>query len=191
MEEKLKRGAYPSLAQLESDCKRLVVNAKNFNDKKSLIYDDAERLRKTASNWMVKHNPAYRIKGYSALPTPVPGEEDGTPSKPPPRPAVSTPKPAVKSAPAAKPPAPTPDTAERPRRAAAAASAQTTTPAPSKLRHSASVAPEAEVQGPGFEGKSFQQAQEQLVKEMIDYVDPAYVSLAHILVDEEPSLTLS
>ncbi|KAF2650142.1 Bromodomain-containing protein [Lophiostoma macrostomum CBS 122681] len=162
MEDKLKRGAYPSLAQVESDCKRLVNNAKVFNDKKSLVYEDAERLRKTASNWMVKHNPAYRIKGYSALPTPIPGEEDGTPSKPTPRPAVSTPKPAVA----------TPDTAERPRRAAAAAGAQAATPAPSKLRHTASVAPEADTHGPEFEGKNFQQAQEQLVKAMIDYVDP-------------------
>ena len=170
MEEKLKSGAYPSLAELESDCKRLVTNAKIFNDKKSTVYEDAERLRKTASNWMVKHNPAYRIKGYQAQPTPVPGEENGTPSKPMPRPAAPTPK--SKAA--------TPETAERPRRAAAAATAQAT-PAPSKLRQSASVAPEVDDDIPGFDGKSFQQAQEQLIRDMVDYVEPGYAFVLEFL----------
>lgn len=52
----------------------MVQNAKDFNDKKSLIFEDAERVRKGASNWFVKHNPAYNDKNYVARPTPVPGE---------------------------------------------------------------------------------------------------------------------
>lgn len=159
MEAKLRAGGYPSLAQVESDCKRLVNNAKAFNDKKSLIYEDAERLRKTASNWMVKHNPAYRREGYVAVATPIPGEDPIPPGRPIPR-VAATPRSGASSA------AATPDSTDRPRRAAAAA--QPTTPAPSRLRHS-------ETQKAGgskdFAGKTFQQAQEQLIREMIEYTD--------------------
>ncbi|KAF2729125.1 Bromodomain-containing protein [Polyplosphaeria fusca] len=160
MEDKLNRGGYPSLAVLESDCKRLVNNAKMYNDKKSIIYEDAERLRKTASNWMVKHNPAYRRDGYMAIATPIPGEEAVPPGRPIPRPAA-TPKSS----------AATPDTAERPRRAAAPAA--TNTPVPSKLRQS--TGPEQDDNqdndSPAFDGKSFQQAQDQIIRELIEYED--------------------
>ena len=50
----------------------MVQNAKHFNDRKSLIFADAERIRKTTSNFMVKHNPAYKDKLYTAQPTPLP-----------------------------------------------------------------------------------------------------------------------
>lgn len=159
LQNKLNSGGYTSLAQVESDCKRLVNNAKAYNDKKSIVYEDAERLRKTASNWMVKHNPAYRDGNYVAVATPIPGEDNSAPGKPIPR-IASTPR-------AAHTPVATPDTSERPRRAAAAA--QSATPAPSKLRHSASAAPEEDVDNPDYAGKSFQQAQEQIIKEIIDY----------------------
>ncbi|KAF2682770.1 hypothetical protein K458DRAFT_341608 [Lentithecium fluviatile CBS 122367] len=160
IEDKLNRGEYTSLAQVEGDQKRLVNNAKAYNDKKSIIYEDAERLRKTASNWMVKHNPAYRtVPNYQAVATPVPGEEPVPYGKPIPRIQPSTPRPSVS----------TPDSTERPRRAAAA---QSTTPAPSKLRHSASAVPEGADDSPGFKGKTFQQAQEQIIRELIEYVEP-------------------
>tara|TARA_R110002003_G_scaffold126_45_gene11806 strand:- start:8179 stop:8595 length:417 start_codon:yes stop_codon:yes gene_type:complete len=137
-----------------------VNNAKAYNDKRSIIYEDAERLRKTASNWMTKHNPAYRDGTYVAVATPIPGEDNSLPGKPIPR-IASTPRTVHSPA--------TPDTfAERPRRAAAA---QPNTPAPSKLRQSASAAREVE-DNPDFDGKTFQQAQEQIVKELIDYVEP-------------------
>ncbi|PSN63400.1 Bromodomain-domain-containing protein [Corynespora cassiicola Philippines] len=163
IENKLNRGEYSSLALVESDCKRLVNNAKSFNDKKSIIYEDAERLRKTASNWMVKHNPAYRTPGYQAVATPVPGEEATPPGRPIPRAAVSTPRTVAT-------PSPTTELADRPRRAAAAA--QPNTPVPSKLRQSASAAPTQASDAPGFEGKTFQQAQDQIIRELIEYVEP-------------------
>ncbi|KAH7563807.1 hypothetical protein BM1_00854 [Bipolaris maydis] len=159
IEKKLLNGEYSSLAQVESDCKRLVNNAKAYNDKKSVIYEDAERLRKTASNWMVKHNPAYRDGNYVAVATPIPGEDNSTPSKPSPR-VVSTPR--VPQTPI------THDTVERPRRAAAIAASST--PAPSKLRQSASAAPD-DNDGAEYTGKTFQQAQEQIVREIIEYED--------------------
>ncbi|KAI1567426.1 Transcription factor chromatin remodeling, contains bromodomain protein [Pyrenophora tritici-repentis] len=159
IETKLNNGEYSSLAQVESDCKRLVNNAKAYNDKKSIIYEDAERLRKTASNWMVKHNPAYRDGNYAAVATPIPGEDNSTPSRPPPR-VAATPR-TAKQTPAG------PDT-DRPRRAAAIAASAT--PAPSKLRLSASAAPDDD-ESADYAGKTFQQAQEQIVREIMDYED--------------------
>jgi hypothetical protein len=76
---------YPNLSALESDAKRMVLNAKHFNPKGTPLYDDAERVRKTASNFMTKHNPAYRDPHYVAIATPVPDDvfSDGY-SMPPP-----------------------------------------------------------------------------------------------------------
>jgi hypothetical protein len=73
-QEKLNRREYANLTAVESDAKRMVANAKQFNDKRSHIYEDAERVRKTASNFMTKHNPAYRDGSYIAQPTPIPEE---------------------------------------------------------------------------------------------------------------------
>jgi outer membrane biosynthesis protein TonB len=145
-----------------------------FNDKKSIIYEDAERLRKTASNWMVKNNPAYRIQGYTAIATPVPGEEAVPPGRPIPRPVVvATPKPVTTPKPAAtpKPKVPTPEvTSERSSRRTAVP--LPSTPAPSKLRQAASAVPERDRNTQDFNGKSFQQAQEKIIKDLLEYVEP-------------------
>lgn len=106
---------------------------------------------------MVKNNPAYRDGNYVAVATPIPGEDNSTPSKPSPR-VTSTPK--IPQTPT------TQDITERPRRAAAIAASAT--PAPSKLRQSASVAPD-EDDGDDYTGKTFQQAQEQIVREILEY----------------------
>lgn len=60
------------MEKLESDLKRLVQNAKEFNSTKSEVYEDAERIRKALSNFMPKHNPAYLDSAYRAYPTPLP-----------------------------------------------------------------------------------------------------------------------
>jgi hypothetical protein len=50
IEEKLKRHKYPNLTALEGDLKRMVSNAKSYNERSSLIFADAERIRKLLSN---------------------------------------------------------------------------------------------------------------------------------------------
>ncbi|KAJ5037443.1 uncharacterized protein L3040_007618 [Drepanopeziza brunnea f. sp. 'multigermtubi'] len=73
IEAKLKRHEFPNLTTLESYFKRMISNAKEYNTKDSEIYEDSERLRKALSNYMTKHNPAYKlIPGYSAFATPLP-----------------------------------------------------------------------------------------------------------------------
>lgn len=80
IEAKLKRREFANLTQLESYFKRMIANAKEYNQKGSEIYDDAERLRKALSNYMTKTNPAYKTPGYVAFPTPLPddGQADET-----------------------------------------------------------------------------------------------------------------
>lgn len=133
----------------------MVNNAKQFNDKNSAIYADAERVRKTASNFMTKNNPAYRTPGYSAVATPIPGEEaNGVPSSV------------------------TRQLSERPKRNAAVA--QIATPSiqatPSRTRKSERHPTPRQEQTPGqetdFRGKTFQEAQEALIQEFIHYADP-------------------
>ncbi|KAG9696916.1 Bromodomain-containing protein, partial [Aureobasidium melanogenum] len=73
VQDKLERHEYPTLSTVESDIKRMVANAKQYNDDKSTVYQDAER------------NPAYKDPNYIAIPTPIPGgDDDATASSAPP-----------------------------------------------------------------------------------------------------------
>jgi hypothetical protein len=76
IEAKLQAGAYPTVTTVESDVKRMIQNAKDFNMPKSEIFEDAERMRKLAYNYMKVNNPAYKMDPtYSSFPTPVPLEK--------------------------------------------------------------------------------------------------------------------
>nr|POE49522.1 isoform 6 of protein polybromo-1 [Quercus suber] len=73
IKQKVQNNAYPTLTTLESDLKRLVQNAKDYNAPKSDIYEDAERIRKLVYNFMKVHNPAYRQDpNYVSFPTAIP-----------------------------------------------------------------------------------------------------------------------
>ncbi len=72
IEQRLETFVYENLEALESDLKRMVQNAKDYNNSKSSIFEDAERIRKALSNFMPKHNPAYLREDYRAYPTPIP-----------------------------------------------------------------------------------------------------------------------
>ena len=75
IEVKLQRGEFPTLTSLEAYFKRMISNAKEFNERGSTVFEDAERLRKALSNYMTKTNPAYKTPGFACLPTPLPEEE--------------------------------------------------------------------------------------------------------------------
>ena len=78
IEAKLVRREFPTMTTLESYFKRLIQNAKEYNEKGSEIYDDAERLRKALSNFMNKNNPGYKLSnGYKVEPVAIPTELDG------------------------------------------------------------------------------------------------------------------
>lgn len=57
---------------MESDVKRMVTNAKAYNEKGSEIWTDAEKIRKHTVEFMRANNPAYRDPSYVPFPTPLP-----------------------------------------------------------------------------------------------------------------------
>ncbi len=138
----------------------MVNNAKSFNDKKSLIYEDAERVRKTASNFMTKHNPAYKDPSYIAVPTPLPTDK-----------ALPGPKSGAKEDGPAAP------GSERRRRAAAPSNSNPPRTQASRRRASRheSVASGQGSQPKEFQGKSFQEAQDQIITDLIQYKDERFV----------------
>lgn len=77
IERKLYRQEFANLSELESWLKRMVMNAKEYYHKSSVTFEDAERVRKATSNWMVKFNPAYKkVPNYAATPIPIPPDYD-------------------------------------------------------------------------------------------------------------------
>ena len=147
IENKLKRREFPTLTTLESLFKRMITNAKEYNEKGSEVYDDSERLRKVLSHFMNKNNPAYDIPGYVAFPTPLPGTTNDEGSE---KDADGEPDPEVESLPRRK--------ASRPsRQSGAQAPRSSITPSRSEIQYV----------GVGFNGLNFQQAQEKILEEII------------------------
>lgn len=73
IERKLHNQDFANLSELEGYFKRMVMNAKDFYNRNSDVYEDAERVRKALSNYMTKTNPAYKtVQGYSCQPAPLP-----------------------------------------------------------------------------------------------------------------------
>ena len=70
IEQRLHNRDFQNLTELESYFKRMIANAKDYFPRTSASFDDAERIRKAVSNYMVKTNPAYQDRSYSAFPTP-------------------------------------------------------------------------------------------------------------------------
>ncbi|KAG9517618.1 Bromodomain-containing protein, partial [Aureobasidium melanogenum] len=151
VQNKLERHEYPTLSTVESDIKRMVANAKQYNDDKSTVYQDAERIRKALSNFMTKHNPAYKDPSYIAIPTPIPGgDDDATASSAPPtREASEQPKKITISL-----------KASRDRKSSAAPPAASS---PALVQDDSDPA--------DFTGKTFQQAQEHIINGLISHTD--------------------
>jgi hypothetical protein len=169
IEEKLKRYEFENLEQLESYFKRMISNAKDYNQRGSEIYDDSERLRKALSNVMVKINPAYQNPGYSAYPTPLPSDPKGGPksvSKPAPKVTLKVAAPIVDEDAEGEPDDEEPETPikrgrGRPPKDPRAQQAKSATPVISDSRYA----------GVGFEVLSFQQAQEKILDDLITRKD--------------------
>ncbi|GAM85380.1 hypothetical protein ANO11243_033870 [Dothideomycetidae sp. 11243] len=151
VERKLRNNEYTSLIQVESDFKRMVANAKLYNNDGSEVYTDAERVRKMLHNWMKQHNPAHKDPNYVPFPTPIPDE----------------PQQRRKSSSHAADVVSKEDVKEehRPKR-------PTITLSRGRRNSEIHVAPSVETSNVNeFEGKSFGQVQEQIVEEMIQWKD--------------------
>lgn len=152
IEAKLRRREFPNLSALESYFKRMISNAKEYNERGSEIYDDSERLRKALSNYMTRWNPAYKTPGYVAVPTPFPSnlsQVDGPVDDD--EDAEGEPDPDVENQSMAKrKPGRPPKTLQTAQRSSA-------TPALSEFQYA----------NVGFDGLTFQQAQEKIMEDMI------------------------
>lgn len=71
---KLNNREYPNMTTLEGDLRRMISNAKSFNEKKSQVFSDSEKIRKILSRTMEERNPAYKTPDYQAYTTPVPDD---------------------------------------------------------------------------------------------------------------------
>lgn len=169
IEEKLKRNAYPTVTTLESDLKRMIQNAKEFNVPKSEIYEDAERIRKLVYNFMKVHNPAYsQDPNYTSFPTPISETKlhltnnahrvEAVKEEPKSRDGSVKPRPSTAPK-ASEPPS------ER-KSSVAASSAR------EEGNH------EDEDENMDFTGKSFQDAQHMIIAELIRHTDEEYVKIA-------------
>lgn len=153
IEAKLQQYAYPNMSAIEADLKRMISNAKQFNEKNSEVHNDAEKIRKLVSNQFKELNPAYADPNYTAIPTPLPGEPGAIQAAPFTQPIL--------------PPTPTPVAAsqnqERPKR-----TLNLRGPKDPTGRGSQGPATVASTSGNDFAGQTFQQAQENILQELID-----------------------
>jgi len=149
LEAKLRRHEFPNLTAFESWFKRMVLNAKEYNEKGSQIYDDAERLRKGFSNYMTKVNPAYKVHGFVVTPVALPGEDN----------VDDEVEPEIEET----------VTSKRGKGRGTKAVAKSPSPPAWKV---------AKYAGKGFSGLTFQQAQEKVVEDMILFNDdPKFVHI--------------
>ena len=153
VEDKLNNHEYSTLTEVECDFKRMVSNAKQYNDDSSEVFADAERVRKLLHNWMKIHNPAYKDPEYVPFPTPIPGG-GATPIQTNGK-ASETPDVDVE------------EEGSKPRRPTITLSKRRT----SEAQPAASIEGKSRVSDDSFEGKSFGQVQEQIVEEFIEWRD--------------------
>ncbi|KHJ32582.1 putative bromodomain containing protein [Erysiphe necator] len=143
IENKLKRGEIQSLAILEGYFKRMVLNAKEFNARGSLIYEDSERLRKVINNYMMKYNSAHKTtSGLAPLPISLPAEDNKPIDLKSPQ-RLNSEEPAMKK------------------------SIRISRSSQNSKSTTNSILPEPHDNEQSFEGLSFQQAQEKIVDDMI------------------------
>lgn len=139
----------------------MIANAKSFNEKKSQVFSDSEKIRKILSRYMEDNNPAYGNPEYSAYTTPIP---EGWLEKLQERNDVQGNDLQVKGDPEEEPK----PTARRTRLVTHVGSSSA---ANDRRASSTPAVQDAEGAYESFEGNTFQQAQEKIVTEMINYTD--------------------
>ena len=130
-------------------------NAKEYNETASAVYQDAERIRKATLNWMQKMNPAHKKPGYSVIPTPIPEPEK--------RLTLSLKNNTTRNSVPAEP--------EREK-----TKDMTPKVVPAETKPGSGAAQASQTNGPEdekmpFKGKDFQQAQERIIADCLEYTD--------------------
>lgn len=143
------------MTPVESDLRRMVSNAKFYNEKSSLLFSNAERIRKIVVAGMPKINPAYKDPNYAPFSTPVPESEEEESVEP------------AEGA-DAQPAETEPEPVERRK------SRSQTANRPSTTDRDVDAAGTSE---DNFDGLTFEAAQEKIISEMIRMKDAEYATL--------------
>ena len=146
---------------LEGDLRRMISNAKSFNEKRSRVFSDSEKIRKILSRFMEEHNPAYRFSDYTAYTTPIPPDWQEKLQE---QKAAQAKNAQVKD---------DPDEEEKPsgRRTRLVTHVGSSSAANNRRASSTPAVQDAEGAYESFEGNTFQQAQEKIMTEMINQKD--------------------
>jgi hypothetical protein len=146
----------------------MVSNAKSFNEKSSEVFSDAEKVRKLVVSWMTQNNPAYDDPSYTPFATLVPvGWQDRVQ-------ILDLEEVHDIDAEGETDPEEAAETTERPTTGAPTTSANVST----RRASSTPEVQDAEGAGEGFEGNTFQQAQEKIMTEMINLKNEEFVLTA-------------
>ena len=146
---------------LEGDLRRMIRNAKSFNEKQSQVFSDSEKVRKILSRFMEEHNPAYKSSDYTAYTTPVPPDWQEKTQEQKVAPAQNA---QIKD---------DPEEVEKPtgRRTRLVTHVGSSSAANNRRASSTPAVQDADGAYESFEGNTFQQAQEKMITEMINYKD--------------------
>ena len=158
------------MTSLEGDLRRMISNAKAFNEKRSQAFSDSEKIRKQLQVFMQEKNPAYKDPNHVAYTTPVPegwrakqekletGHEQDAEGEIDPEEVANPPE-------------------KRTRLVTRVGSS-----AAANDRRASSTPAVQDIEGAyeSFEGNTFQQAQEKIVGEMINHTDAEYVQLRNL-----------
>ncbi|KAF6233473.1 hypothetical protein HO173_008405 [Letharia columbiana] len=160
VEAKLNNNEYTNMTSLEGDLRRMISNAKAYNEKRSQAFSDSEKIRKQLQVFMQENNPAYNDPSYVPYNTPIPQGWQVKQEKPEDtheQDAEGETDPEV-----AKPPEKRTRLVTRVGSSAAA-----------NDRRASSTPAVQDVEGAyeSFDGNTFQQAQEKIVGEMINHTD--------------------
>ena len=147
----------------------MISNAKSFNEKRSPVFSDSEKIRKILSRYMEEHNPAYRLPNYQAFTTPVPSDwkeklEEQRVAEEQDADGDDDPEAVEKTKP----------TGRRPRLVTHVGSSAV---ANERRASSTPAVQDAEGAFQSFEGNTFQEAQEKIMTELINLKDDEYVLL--------------
>lgn len=172
-QNKLNNHEYPTVTAVESDLRRMILNAKSFNEKTSQIFSDAEKVRKAVSNFMIENNPAYQSGDYKPFPTPVPDDwQDRLPKE-------EVEEEEEEEEDDDELDVDTKEEVDQPTRGMRTRRASSAATGPSNVRASGTPAvQETEGAGQSFDGDTFQKAQEKIIAEMLDLKNDEYAFYA-------------
>ena len=155
------------MTNLEGDLRRMISNAKAFNEKRSQAFSDSEKIRKQLQVFMQENNPAYKDPSYVPFTTPVPEGWRAKQEKP-----EDTHEQDAEGE-------TDPDEVTKPPEKRTRLVTRVGSSAAANDRRASSTPAVQDVEGAyeSFEGNTFQQAQEKIVGEVINHTDAEYVGV--------------